>query len=138
MDKERLEEITREIFEIFEIYAPPIPIETMLGQPPAGLWEEVDIAQLSGSFLSVKERYSPRMSLARLLARHIAQSEWGAQRNLHTMINSEDAVHTFARMLLIPADMIDGLTSNTRNPRVISQQFEAPEEEVRQRLLELL
>lgn len=136
MDTQHLEKVTKEICDIFEVYAPPMPVETMLSQPPEDLWEEIDVAQLSGSFLSLKEKYSPRMSLARLLARHIANSDWGQERNLGEL--NDGGVKAFARILLMPSDMIEGLTSNARNPRSISHQFEAPESEAEQRLLELL
>lgn len=138
MDKQRLEEITQEICEIFEIYAPPVPVETMLSQPPDDLWEEIDIAQLSGSFLSLKEKHSPRISLARLLARHIIGSDWGKERGLGEPGIDAETVRSFARMLLMPADMIESLTSTARNPQSISHQFEAPESEAEKRLLELL
>lgn len=135
---QQLEDITQEICEIFEVYAAPVPIETMLTAPPSELWDDLDVTQLSGSFLSMKERFSPRMSLARLLARHIAGSKWGQQRGLSAILNDEDMISLFARMLIMPADMVHGLTSSARNPRSISLHFEVPESEARQRLIDLV
>lgn len=135
---EQLETITREICDAFDVYAPPVPIELMLQQPVNGMWEELDPSQLSGSFMRVDGRYSPRMSLTRLLARHIAQSEWGKAQGLLTLIPDPDTLNVFARMLIMPQDMVEGLTSSTRNPKAMSLHFEVPEDEARQRLIELI
>ena len=138
MDQQRLEEIAREICERFEVYAPPVPIEIMLQRPVAGMWEEVDVSQLSGSFLSIKDRYSPRMSLARLLVRHIATSDWGQERGLDSLLGDGESLNLFARMLIMPEDMVTGLSSSARNPKTMSIHFEVPEDDARQRLLELI
>jgi len=137
VEKQYLEDITRELCRIFEVYAPPVPIELMLQKPSEGLWEKVDVAQLSGSFLSIKERYSPRMSLARLLARHIAGSEWGAERKLNSMVEDNEQINTFARILTMPEDMVLRMARSARNPKTMSLHFEVPEEDARQRLLDL-
>lgn len=137
MDMKTLENITEEICEAFEVYAPPVPIELMLQKPPDGMWEEIDVTQLSGSFLSISERYSPRMSLSRLLARQIAASDWGKERNIDQILGNQEALNAFARMLLMPRDMVEGLTSNMRNPQTMSMHFEVPESDARERLFEL-
>lgn len=138
MNTEQLEQIATELCEIFEVYAPPIPIELMLQHPRENMWEEVDVTQLSGSFLSVKERFSPRMSLARLLVRHIVHSEWGSQNDLEGILDDDDYTNAFARMLLMPRDMVTGLTESMRNPTTMSTHFEVPESDAEQRLLELV
>jgi len=137
MNIETLENITEEICESFEVYAPPVPVELMLQKPPVGMWEEIDVTRLSGSFLSVAERYSPRMSLSRLLARHIAASDWGKERGIDAILGNEKVLNAFARMLLMPREMVNGLTSNMKNPQTMSMHFEVPESDARQRLLEL-
>ena len=137
-DWTHLEAVVQEICGIFDVYAPPVPVELMLQKPPDGLWEEVDVSQLSGSFLSIKERYSPRMSMARLLSRHIAASPWGAERSVNTIIEDTDSVNRFARMIIMPEEMVTALTSSKRNPKAMSLHFEVPEDDARQRLLELL
>ena len=137
MDFEKLEEIAEEICEAFEAFAPPIPVELMLQQPPESMWDEIDVAQLSGSFLSIKERYSPRMSLARLLVRHIAASAWGIERGLDKILGDTELLNAFARMLLMPKEMINGLTTAMKTPQSISIRFEVPESDAKDRLLEL-
>jgi hypothetical protein len=138
-DLEKLEGITTELMEVFEVYSPPVPIETMLNKPRENMWDEVDATQLSGGFMSIKDRYSPRMSLARLLARHIASSDWGRERGLFEMFKTDETLlPVFARMLIMPANMLRNLSAAARNPTTMSLQFEVPEEDARQRLQEYL
>ena len=135
---QRLEEIAHELIESFDVHAPPVPIESMLQHPKNGMWEEVDVNQLSGTFLSIKDQYSPRMSLARLLARHIATSDWGKKRGLLEIVKKdEELLRSFARMIVMPAVMVRGMTASARNPMNLSTEFEAPEDDARQRILEL-
>ncbi len=133
-----LEKITEELLQAFEVYAPPVPIEHMLREPVNQMWREMDLTQLSGSFLDVRDQFSPRMSLARLLVRHIARSEWGMERELDTLLDNDAAVRQFSRMLIMPQAMIDSLTHSTRTALSISQEFEVPIEEAKQRLTELM
>lgn len=136
-DISKLESIATEVIETFDIKAPPIPIESMLQHPKPDMWQEVDIAKLSGGFLSVKDIYSPRMSLARLLARHIANSEWGKTHELREIVKDEDQIYAFARMLIMPMGMVKALSSGARAPTTMSFHFEVPEEDARLRLVEL-
>lgn len=137
-DKTHLEAVAQEVVEAFEVYAPPVPIETMLQRPVNGMWEELDVSQLSGSFLSIKDRYSPRMSLARLLARHIASSAWGEAQGLDDVLTDKQLELAFARMLIMPEEMVMGLTAGARNPTAMSMHFEVPAEDAQLRLQELL
>lgn len=132
-----LERIANELVETFNITIPPIPIESMLQHPKPDMWEDLDISQLSGSFLRVTEHYSPRMSLARLLARQLASSPWGQTRGLLTKIRDELTLHRFARMIVMPAPMVLELNAAARTPSLLSAHFEVPEEDARLRLEEL-
>jgi hypothetical protein len=132
-----LEVVASEVIETFEIKAPPVPIESMLQHPKPGMWEEVEIANLSIGFLSIKDAYSPRMSLTRLLARHIIHSQWGKARKAQIIINNEADIHAFARMLIMPLAMVRALSSSARNPTTMSFHFEVPEDDARLRLVEL-
>ncbi len=133
-----LEAIASELITTFDIKAPPIPIESMLQHPKPDMWAEVDIAKLSGGFLNIKEPYSPRMSLARLLARHVASSDWGKAHELNAMIKTEDQIAAFARMLIMPVHMVKVLSSGARTASTMSLHFEVPEEDARARLMELI
>ena len=131
----RLENAASELITIFNIQSPPIPIDSILQEPREKMWEEVDISQLSGTFLSVKDHYSPRMSLARLLARHIITNQWGAERGIpEQLLENDEGVRVFARMLIMPAEMVKALSSGARNPTAMSMHFEVPEEVARLRL----
>ena len=133
-----LETAAIDLLEIYEIDEPPIPIETMLRNPRDNMWKQVDINQLSGTFLSIKDQFSPRMSLARLLVRHIVKSDWGRERELEAIfVEDEELLHAFARMLIMPAPMVEKLSSGARNPMAISLKFEVPEDDARIRLSEL-
>lgn len=139
-DFDQLEAIATELIQIFSIESPPIPIEIMLQRPKPDMWDEVDITELSVGFLRTGGHFSPRMSLARLLARHIVQSDWGEQRGLHTMMKDDkdgEKLRAFARMLIMPAAMVNALSVSARTPITMSMHFEVPEEDARQRLQEL-
>jgi hypothetical protein len=133
----QLETIATELIGAFTIAAPPVPVESMLQKPLPEMWETVDITQLSGTFLSIRDHYSPRMSLARLLARHAAVSAWGKQRGLPALLRDEDLLRAFARMLVMPAEMVNNLTSGARNAQAMSMHFEVPVDDARLRLQEL-
>ncbi|GAB4313042.1 MAG: hypothetical protein Kow00117_05750 [Phototrophicales bacterium] len=137
-DLERLEQIAEELIKTFEIYAPPVPIETMLRDPKNNMWETVDVNQISGTFLSIRDQYSPRMSLARLLARHVATSPWGKARGLLDILRKdEENIKAFARMLIMPREMVNSLPGSARNPLAMTHEFEVPEEDASLRLAEL-
>lgn len=140
-DMNQLEAIAMELIKTFEIENPPIPIEIMLQRPKPDMWEEVDITELSVGFLKTGGHFSPRMSLARLLARHIVQSDWGEKRGLRDLLfknEKEDAMlKAFARMLIMPIDMVKQLSSGARTPMTMSMHFEVPEEDAKLRLQEL-
>ena len=136
-DLPELERIANEVIETFDIKAPPVPIESMLQHPKPDMWAEVDINQLTGSFLSVKNPFSPRMSLTRLLARHIMLSQWGEARNLKILADDKNGINSFARMLIMPVKMVRALSASARTPTTLSLHFEVPEDVARERLTEL-
>src|SRR5690606_14241469 len=123
--------------DAFSITAPPIPIERILQNPQSDMWDDVDLSRLSGSFLKLKESFSPRMSLARMLARHVASCDWGAARGLSGLDRDESKLYSFARMLVMPANMIMQLNETARTPHLLGTYFEVPEEDARVRLKEL-
>lgn len=137
-DFAQLERIAVDLVAAFDVDAPPVPIESMLQHPRDGMWEQVDINQLSGTFMSIRDRYSPRMSLARLLARHVTNSAWGSERGLLGILHKDETnIHAFARMLVMPQNMVNTLSAAARNPTTMSLQFEVPEDDARQRLLDM-
>jgi len=134
----RLEAVTAELMQAFDISAPPIPVELMLQRPKDDMWEQVDVSQLSGTFLTVSDYYSPRMSLARLLARHIIWSQWGQARDLKRLSANEDLLRAFARILVMPANMVEAMNKSAHTSTAVSLRFEVPENDAQTRLDELL
>lgn len=131
-----LEAVANELIDVFEIKSPPIPIENILQHPKPDMWSKVDITKLSSGFL-IRDVHSPRMSLARLLVRHIVLSPWGQDRQADELIRSEEDIHTFARMLMMPQKMLAFLSPGARTAATMAFHFEVPEEEARLRLEEL-
>ncbi len=129
----QLEAIASELIRAFDVSEPPVPVEQILQNPKPTMWEEVNVNQLTGSFLSVRDRFSPRMSMTRLLARHVIMSDWGRERNLPELINHDETlIRDFARMLIMPSSLLAAMTS--RNPVTVSVNFEVPEDDAEARL----
>ena len=136
-DLDRLEAIAGELLAEFDVKAAPVPIEDILQDPKDGMWDQVDVTQLSGSFLSLTERFSPRMSIARLLARHLATCPWGKDRGLFDLLRQGDNLARFARILIIPKMLLEPVSESERNPATLGLKFEAPEDDIRIRLDEV-
>lgn len=132
-----LETVAQQLITLYDVQAPPVPVESMLQKPKQNMWQEMDITQISGGFLRVDDTYSPRMSMARLLARHIVFSQWGKSHGLAALEGNDEQIHTFARMLIMPRSMVDALSAGAKSPPTMRLHFEVPEEEAQQRLKEL-
>jgi hypothetical protein len=132
----QIEAAVNDLLTAFDVTTPPVPIEVMLQRPKAGMWKEVNLSELSVAYISVRQRFSPRMSIARLLVRHVLRSEWGIKRNLSPLLTNDDAIRAFARAVLMPRILLSTKTA-TRDPAVLSNRFELPEEDVKLRLIDL-
>ncbi|MHB8627280.1 MAG: hypothetical protein ACYDBJ_15670 [Aggregatilineales bacterium] len=132
-----MEAATADLIVAFDVTTPPVPAEIMLQRPKAGMWQQVNLSELSAAFINVRERYSPRMSIARLLVRYICRSAWGSKYQLAQFQTNEEAIRTFARVLLMPYTMIAALNDSSRNSITISNRFEVPEHDAQLRLIEL-
>jgi len=142
MDTPRLlalvDPVVEEIMTAFDIEAPPISVELMLQHPRHNLWPEVDITEMSATFLSLSDRYAPRMSLVRLLARHVARSPWGQSRNLNPILQDADTINVFARALIMPRRFLEALAEDIRaNSMAVSLRFEVPQADVQARFHDL-
>src|SRR5258708_37570611 len=122
-----------ELMAAFDVNDPPIPIEIMLQRPKAGMWKEVNLSELSTAFINVKQRYSPRMSVARLLARLACRSEWGDRHNLGTVGSTDESLRALARAVLMPRSMLDRLAPPTRTPKGVTNGLLGPGEDDRRR-----
>lgn len=132
---ERIESVVEEMLVAFDVDQPPIPVELMLRNPPDGMWDGFDLTELSATFLTLSDRFAPRMSVVRLLARNIVRSEWGIERELHDVLDDADLLRYFARAIVMPRSMLD--TLENRIPAAISARFEVPEQDAEIRLKEL-
>lgn len=136
-EQPELERIVNSLIDLYDIQGPPVPIESMLQHPLDAMWEKLDISKLSGGFINVTDYYAPRMSLARLLARQIAGSDWGKERGIDAIGTDEDMVRAFARMLIMPSNLLTALSANARTPEWLSIHFEVPADDALLRLQEL-
>ena len=136
VDMRTLESVVEELLRLYNVTAPPIPIEQMLQKPHPDMWVDVDINEFSSSFLSISTPFAPRMSLARFLARHIAKSPWGEKRGL-SQIEENGQIHPFARILTMPGGLVMEINKESRTPELISLHFEVPEEDASLRLQDL-
>ncbi len=134
---QKLEAAVKELLDMYNVSAPPIPIERMLQHPDKDMWDDVDMNYVTSTFLNMSTPYSPRMSLARFLARHIANSPWGEKRGLDEFSEDEPSIHAFARVLTMPMDFVMEIDAKSRTPEIISLHFEVPEEDARLRVQEL-
>jgi hypothetical protein len=132
----QIEAAVNDLLTAFDVITPPVPVEIMLQRPKAGMWKEVNLSELSAAFINVRQRFSPRMSIARLLVRHILRSDWAASRNLAPLLNDDEAIRAFARAILMPRALLAGKTAS-RDPAVLSTRFELPEDDVILRLNDL-
>lgn len=132
-----IDPIVDEILLAFDVDKPPVPVELMLQRPRDGMWPEIDLSEMSATFLSLYDRYAPRMSAVRLLARNIARSGWGQARQLDTILEDTERVNLFARAIIVPRSLLEILHDDAIDAASISQQFEVPEEDAQARLEDL-
>jgi hypothetical protein len=133
----RFELAVNDLMVAFDIQRPPVPVELMLQRPRPGMWKEINLSELSISFLDIRQRHSPRMSVARLLARNMCRCDWGIARGLDEYANSDADIRALARAIVMPQSMIAELSLSSRAPVMLSNRFEVPEEDARVRLREL-
>ena len=111
--------------------------EFQILSPRKGMWSEIDLSEMSATFLNLYDRYAPRMSTVRLLARNIARSDWGKERGLANLLAEFEHVHLFARAIIIPKQFLDALDEEVYEKTAISLRFEVPEEDAQARLADL-
>ena len=134
---EVIDPVVNEILSIFDVDRAPVPVELMLQRPREGTWPQVDIAEMSVSFLNLHDRYAPRMSAVRLLARNIARCEWGQERGLKVLFEDFEYINVFARALIMPRQLLDGVDEDDFDRMTLGGRFEMPEEDTVSRLTDL-
>lgn len=133
VDTQAMDALIRSILQDYEVHEPPVPVERILSNPPAGL-ERVDVSDLSLVFGIGDHRHEYRLALGRLLYRELCRTG----RTGDGLPPTTDAARTFAMMLLLPTPW---LSLAVHHPRVtlrrISEFFKAPEYAVATRLAHL-
>ncbi|PJF35716.1 MAG: hypothetical protein CUN49_09120 [Candidatus Thermofonsia Clade 1 bacterium] len=131
------ERAVADLLDAFDVERPPVPLELMLQRPRPSMWREVNLSELSLSFISIDQPFSPRMSIARLLARHMCRCAWGAERGLAPYAENDEALRALARAVVMPRSMLEELPAVQRTTLNLSARFEMPEKDVILRLSEL-
>ncbi len=131
--RSRITKLANQIVAQYHLKGPPVPIETILSNPPGEL-DRVDITDLSLVFGAGEHRHEYRLGLGRLLYREICRA--GLQEP--PMPYTGEAARAFARELLAPAMW---LTPAAQRPGVtlndLGEAFQLPEYTVASRLVEL-
>jgi len=128
--------VVAELMDAFEVDRPPVPVELMLKRPRPGMWREPNLGDMSLSFIQVSSPFSPRMSIARLLARHVCGCPWGEARGLRRD-HADEEIRYLARAILMPARMVAVVPGAQRDPLDLSARFEVPESDALARLQDL-
>jgi hypothetical protein len=134
---ETIEQAVQELMRVYDVQEPPVMIELMLRRPVANMWDELNFAELSSSFIDMSDRFAPRMALARLFARHLFRSAWGKKYGFDQYITDDRLVRYFARAVTLPAPMVAKIILHKNSGPVISARFEIPEADVLLRLADL-
>jgi len=136
--RSNLARLAEALLRYYNVTEPPVPIERMLKEPPAGL-TAIDSDQVSYIMEHGLYRYEPRLAMARLLYREIANSE-AAMEALGVKVSSSIPyadMRLFARYLLMPADWITTLCQQGLSVEQISAYLQVPPDAVITRLAEL-
>lgn len=134
-DFTQLEQAADDFIMDYGITNGPIPVDDLLNKPLPGMWEKVDLSQLTLSFSVRGDRYAPRVSIAKLLVRQLINSPWGAQHNLPELIGQDnDQILKFTRMLLMPRVLLDKIPHARWHPVEIASDFLVPEDDAEARL----
>ncbi|MCA9914658.1 MAG: RsmD family RNA methyltransferase, partial [Anaerolineae bacterium] len=137
MELPRLEDIASEFVGEFDIVHPPVPVEDMLQNPKPGMWATgVDMNNMTTSFFSSRGPSTVRMALARFLARQLAGSSWGESHDSKPLLKDENKalLYAFARMIIMPVEMVEAVAPNVRSPMMLAVRFDVPEDDARERL----
>jgi len=127
----------KELLAIYDVTTAPVPVETILQHPRAGMWDHINFSEMPIAAGNIKTRFNPRMSLARMLARMIVSSDWGTPRELNSFGRDEELIQAFARALIMPRDWLTAMPTTLQTPLQVSLRYEVPEEDARLRLAEL-
>ena len=132
-----LDEAAIMFLTLHNVERPPVPIEEILRNPVAEMWQP-DLIDLSHQSFDATERYSVRPTIARVVARYVGGTRWARERGL---IGDGDLTageaRYFARALLMPKEWIGALPASERTPASVRLRFHVPIADAAGRLAEL-
>ncbi len=130
--------LAESLLRYYDVAAPPVPVEQMLKEPPAGL-TVIDLTLISSVMEHGLFSHEPRMAMARLLCREIAQSA-AAKEILGVDVSpsiSYAEMKFFARRLLMPAPWLHELVEQGLSIDQLSEHLQVPAYAVVTRLAEI-
>jgi hypothetical protein len=133
----KLDEAAIVFLTLHNVEQPPVPIEEILRNPVAGMWQP-DLVDLSHQSFDATERYSVRPTIARVVARYVGETHWAHERGLAGDAGfTADEVRYFARALLMPKEWIGALPASERTPASVRLRFSVPIADATERLAEI-
>ena len=132
-----LDEAAIMFLTLHNVERPPVPIEEILRNPVAEMWQP-DLIDLSHQSFDATERYSVRPTIARVVARYVGGTRWARERGMAGDAGfTADEARYFARALLMPTEWIDALPASERTPASVRLRFHVPIADAAGRLAEL-
>jgi len=132
-----LDEAAILFLSLYDVEQPPTPIEDILRNPVAGMWQP-DLVDLSHQSFDATERYSMRPTIARAIARYVGGAPWARERGVAGDAGfTTDEARYFARALLMPKAWIGALPAGERTPASVRLRFHVPIADAAERLAEL-
>jgi hypothetical protein len=129
--------LAKTLLQHYDVTRPPVPIEQMLKEPPAGL-AGVDFSKISFIMEHGLYSYEPRLAMARLLCREIAQHGAATEPfGIEVSCTSYTDLKYFARCLLMPSNWVEAMTKQNLSIEQISTHLQTPSHAVVTRLIEL-
>jgi hypothetical protein len=131
----QLEQVAEEFVSVFGVTQPPVAVDEILNKPLDGMWDKVDLSQLTLSFSVRGDRYAPRVSFAKLVVRQLVPTPWGVERGLPDLVGQDSKrILALALMLLVPRSLLNQIPRARWNPVEVANDFWIPEDDAETRL----
>ena len=129
-------QLAESLLKYYAVDQPPVPVEEMIKNPPAGL--DIDPSQTSVTMEHGLYSYEPRLAMARLLCREISTNA-AVKQLLQTqvLLGSYADVKYFARCLLMPSAWMHTLHGQGLSVEQIGEYLQVPSHAVVTRMGEL-
>ena len=122
---------------LHDVEQPPVPIEDILRNPVAEMWQP-DLVDLSHQSFDATDRYSVRPTIARVVARYVGDTRWAREQGVAGDAGfTADEARYFARALLMPRAWIGALPASERTSASVRLRFHVPIADATERLAEL-